>query len=105
MIPLIKDNAINVLLVSYHTLATDFVNFFGKDGKEKGKEAGPPMEKKRKIATLYDLAFHRIVLDEAHTIRSSKTRFYKAVKSIQAKRKLGLTGTPFVNRAGKNLFD
>ena len=34
-----------------------------------------------------------------HRIRSTKTKFFKAVKSIRADRKLALTGTPFVNRA------
>ena len=38
------------------------------------------------------------VLDEAHVIRSSKTKKFKAIKQIKAERKLALTGTPFVNR-------
>ena len=46
----------------------------------------------------------RIIYDgklkiKQHTIRNSKTKFFKAVKGIKADRKLALTGTPFVNRA------
>lgn len=43
---------------------------------------------------------HRFIYcTNQHTIRSSKTSFFKAVKVIKAERKLALTGTPFVNRA------
>ena len=42
---------------------------------------------------------HQTLFARKHTIRSSKTKFYKAVKEIKAGRKLALTGTPFVNRA------
>lgn len=44
--------------------------------------------------------FPEIVLDEAHVIRSSKTKKFKAVKELKAERRLLLTGTPFVNRPG-----
>ena len=46
------------------------------------------------------LIFSSIVLDEAHIIRSSKTKKFKAVKSLKADRRFVLTGTPFVNHPG-----
>jgi SWI/SNF-related matrix-associated actin-dependent regulator of chromatin subfamily A3 len=94
MIPSIKNGEIDVLLVSYHTLSADHVNCFGKE--QKGE--APPPTKVRKMETLFDLHFHRQVLDEAHTIRSIKTRLFKSASAIKADYKLGLTGTPFVNR-------
>jgi len=59
--------------------------------------------KKRKRAPvkktwIFDLEFHRIILDEAHKIRNSNTNFFKSMMRIPAQRKLCLTGTPFVNR-------
>ena len=47
---------------------------------------------------MHNLSIFAKVLDEAHVIRSSKTKKFKAVKQLKAERKLALTGTPFVNR-------
>lgn len=93
LIPDIKENRIDVLLVSYHTLASEF-----KSMKAKSQDDEPDLKRTRK-ESIFDLSFHRIVLDEAHSIRSNKTSFFKAVTAIKADRKLALTGTPFVNRA------
>ena len=41
--------------------------------------------------------FDRIILDEAHTIRNSKTKKCQAILSIDAKYKWALTGTPIIN--------
>jgi len=124
VLPDVQAGAVDILLVSYHTLAAEFSTIFG----DNTKESGEPQKKRFKRASLFDINFHRIVLDEAvsirlydekkhriktkqftsncqyylfeqHTIRSSKTKFFKGVKKIKADRKLALTGTPFVNRA------
>jgi SWI/SNF-related matrix-associated actin-dependent regulator of chromatin subfamily A3 len=97
LLPTLKAGQIDVLLVSYHTLASEFARIYGKDND--GTKDGQPRTKKSKQESIFDVAFHRIVLDEAHTIRSSKTKFFKAVRQVDAERKLALTGTPFVNRA------
>jgi len=91
----VKDGRVDILLVSYNTLAADY------DSSGKG-DAAPKKKKKAKRAKLstdsiFDIDFHRIVLDEAHTIRNSKTRSFKAVSLIKSERKLALTGTPLVN--------
>jgi hypothetical protein len=60
-----------------------------------------PKKKRRKsepAPVIFDEKFHRIVLDEAHTIRNSKTAFFKAIDMLESVYKLALTGTPFVNR-------
>jgi SNF2 family DNA or RNA helicase len=46
---------------------------------------------------IFDLLFHRIILDEAHTIRNSKTAYFASANAIEAVHKLCITGTPFVN--------
>jgi SWI/SNF-related matrix-associated actin-dependent regulator of chromatin subfamily A3 len=84
VLPQVKSGNVDVLLVSYNTLA------------DKG---AAPKKKKTKRESIFDIDFHRIVLDEAHTIRNSKTRSFKAVSMIKADRKLALTGTPFINTA------
>eukprot|EP00956_Cyclotella_meneghiniana_P025829 scaffold54682_cov69-Cyclotella_meneghiniana.AAC.9 len=89
ILPQVKAGNVDVLLVSYNTLAADY------DASGKGE----PKKKKAKRESIFDIAFHRIVLDEAHTIRNSKTRSFKAVSLIKADNKLALTGTPFVNTA------
>jgi SNF2 family DNA or RNA helicase len=87
---------VDILITSYHTIVSDFKkDLEAKEGEKKGQK-----KKKRKLAStsLFDLVFHRIVLDEAHIIRNSKTGFFKAITQLQADRKLCLTGTPFVNK-------
>lgn len=76
-------NRIDILLVSYETLGSDYKNH------KKNKEDG--------IYTIFDILFHRIILDEAHKIRNKNTTLFKGVNHLHAKRKLCLTGTPFNN--------
>ena len=46
--------------------------------------------------SIFDQEFHRIILDEAHTIRNSKTAYFQSTNEIQAAHKLCITGTPFI---------
>jgi SWI/SNF-related matrix-associated actin-dependent regulator of chromatin subfamily A3 len=89
IIPEVKAGNVDVLLVSYNTLAAEH------DVSDKKKSS----KKKTKRESIFDIDFHRIVLDEGHTIRNSKTQSFKAVSVIKADFKLALTGTPFVNTA------
>ena len=84
----VKSGKVDILLVSYNTLAAEYAT---------GQGAAERKTKKSKSESIFDIGFHRIVLDEAHTIRNSKTRSFKAVSLIKADRKLAITGTPFVN--------
>mmetsp|Transcript_12803 Transcript_12803/g.15672 ORF Transcript_12803/g.15672 Transcript_12803/m.15672 type:complete len:1060 (+) Transcript_12803:80-3259(+) len=106
LLPLLQNGVIDVLLVSYHTLAAEFGNKHGKSSKSNQNSdvlsqgsAKEPEQKKRRKVSIFDIAFHRIILDEAHTIRNEKTKYFKAVKEVKADRKLALTGTPFVNKS------
>ena len=91
-------NDIDVLIASYNTISYDFASQ-DKTNKTKGNGGNEPAAKKRKQSSpLFDARFHRILLDEGHNIRSSKTRMFRACTSLQADRKFCLTGTPLTNR-------
>ncbi|KAL3910186.1 MAG: hypothetical protein SGILL_007793, partial [Bacillariaceae sp.] len=99
LLPGIKNGAYDVVITSYHTLAAEHSKIFGgKMALKSVHSNSKPPAKRSKKESIFDVLFHRIVLDEGHTIRSSTTTLYKAACKIQAERKWVLTGTPFVNR-------
>jgi SNF2 family DNA or RNA helicase len=78
----------SIVIVSYETLASDYKNHM-KAESDDGDLPPPP--------SLFSLNFHRIILDEAHTIRTPTTKMFQAAVNVNAVHKLALTGTPFVN--------
>jgi len=42
--------------------------------------------------------FDVVILDEAHHIRNTKTKGYRAIKKLQPGRRWALTGTPIQNK-------
>lgn len=60
-----KINEIDILLVSYHTLAAEYGSAFGEEEEDAKQEEPTPKKKKCKKDTIFDIEFHRIVLDEA----------------------------------------
>lgn len=58
-----------------------------------GQKKAPSMEWRR----IFDQPWLRIVLDEAHVIRSFKTQVHEAIKALRAERKIAVTGTPIIN--------
>ncbi len=60
-----------------------------------------------RIAWLRSTTWNLLVLDEAQAIKNADTRQTRAVKSVAARARLALTGTPVENRAGDlwSLFD
>jgi len=50
------------------------------------------------LKLLTSLAWHRVVLDEAQTIKNPKSAQTRAVLKLQAEHRLALTGTPVENR-------
>lgn len=103
LLPSITNGVFDVLLVSYNTLSAEYKAKSGKKNSSNDDIAGGKAvqqqndSKRQKRESLFDVVFHRVVLDEAHSIRNCKTNLFKAVYAIQADRKLCLTGTPFVN--------
>jgi len=50
---------------------------------------------------LLDQEFHLLILDEAHTIKNSRSRAHRVVKGLDARHRLCLTGTPIENHLGE----
>ncbi len=64
ILPEINAGEVDILLVSYHTLAYEYGNVYGKIGDS---DVGEPQKKRSKKSSIFDVDFHRIILDEAHT--------------------------------------
>lgn len=99
LVRLIQSNYYDVVLTSYQTLAYDYRRYVGADEKEiRCKLKAKRDQKHANELFLFDVWLHRIVLDEAHIIRNSKSWLFAAVKQLKATNKICLTGTVFVNK-------
>ena len=89
-------DGIDVLISSYGTISTDF----GKEFPERStEETSEPKKKKAKNGmSIFQQTFHRIILDEAHIIRNTKSRAFRACCTLTATYRLCLTGTPLQNK-------
>jgi len=63
---------VDLIIISYQTLRNDIEKFLERD-------------------------WDHIILDEAHYVKNSSSRTFKAVRSIRAAHRLSLTGTPLEN--------
>jgi SNF2 family DNA or RNA helicase len=61
----------------------------------------------RDEAELDGRRFHLVILDEAHTIKNTRSHAHRVVKSLDSRHRLCLTGTPMENHLGElwSLFD
>ncbi len=61
----------------------------------------------RDTERLEELDFHLLILDEAHTIKNTRSRAHQAAKRLNATHRVCLTGTPVENHLGElwALFD
>ncbi|CEN59397.1 hypothetical protein ASPCAL01848 [Aspergillus calidoustus] len=66
----------DIVLTTYSTLAAD----------------------QKLFQTLHNLNWFRIILDEAHWIRNSSSRQFRAINQLQGSRRWCLTGTPIQNK-------
>jgi SNF2 family DNA or RNA helicase len=97
MLVRVQQGQLDVLMTSYHTLASDYKTWVEVMEGDAEQDLGARSKKKRRKAPhIFELEFHRIVLDEAHIVRNSQACLWKAVMSLQSERKVCLTGTPFV---------
>ncbi|KIV93213.1 hypothetical protein PV10_04448 [Exophiala mesophila] len=79
-------SAPNVIITSYGIVLSEFGQVSAAGG-ERGSHGG-----------LFSVDFHRVILDEAHTIKNRQAKTSKACYEIKAKHRWVLTGTPIVNR-------
>jgi SWI/SNF-related matrix-associated actin-dependent regulator of chromatin subfamily A3 len=80
----------DIVITTYHTLAAEMadpVQFGGESAVDSINQASP----------LSEIAWFRLVLDEAHTIRHRDTTFYKTCTQLHAANRWCLTGTPIQN--------
>jgi DNA repair protein RAD16 len=76
----------NVILTSYGIMESDYRKQFKN---EEGTSA------------LHKIQYHRVILDEAHSIKSRSSNTAKSVLLLKTKYKLCLSGTPLQNRIGE----
>ncbi|EXJ84215.1 hypothetical protein A1O3_04882 [Capronia epimyces CBS 606.96] len=79
-------SAPNVIITSYGTVLSEFGQVTAAGG-DRGSNGG-----------LFSVEFHRVILDEAHTIKNRQAKTSKACYELKAKHRWVLTGTPIVNR-------
>ena len=83
----------NVIMVSYSGLES----MYRKQNKGWNRNDGIVKED----SILHAIKFHRLILDEAHSIKSRTTSVAKACFALKAEYKWCLSGTPVQNRIGE----
>lgn len=74
---LLKDDHFNVFLTTYSTIENNFRSM---------------------NSALHGIHFYRVVLDEAHTIKDSRSSTSSAISRLSSEKRWGMTGTPVQNR-------
>ncbi|KAI8811073.1 SNF2 family N-terminal domain-containing protein [Cladochytrium replicatum] len=102
----------DVILTSYSIVSAEWPNKKRKKKKnKKGKEAEgeadkdfdvniedeSPDEMMKRAGPLFFMTYHRIILDEAHTIKNHAIQTSISACALEAKHRWCLTGTPFQN--------
>lgn len=72
--------------------------FLKKGEKENSKKRPKKKWQRTSGPSIFETTFHRVILDEAHTIRNSKSRTFTACTALKATYRLCLTGTPLQNK-------
>lgn len=83
----------NVIMMSYNSLESMYRK------QEKGFKRKDGIYKEKSV--IHSIKFHRIILDEAHCIKTRTTMTAKACFALQTEYRWCLSGTPLQNRIGE----
>ena len=88
----------DVVVTSYETLQVEHKRYLDVENAFWDLQQGKPGDGSRPYLPLIaHKGWHRLVLDEAHKIRSLDKSFALAVQQIKATRRIAITGSPFNN--------
>ncbi|KAA8575864.1 hypothetical protein EYC84_004952 [Monilinia fructicola] len=85
----------NVILLSYNTLESMYRK------QEKGFKSRTSGRMNKERSQIHQIHFHRVILDEAHSIKQRGSGSAKACFALKANHKWCLSGTPLQNRIGE----
>ena len=83
----------DVIMISYNSLESLYRK------QEKGWTRGDDIVKE--TSPIHDIVFHRLILDEAHSIKTRTTGVARACFALKGSYKWCLSGTPVQNRIGE----
>jgi DNA repair protein RAD5 len=83
-----------VVLTSYGTLASEWAQYTGGGGTSTSRRRGGSSHPG---SALFNVVWRRVVLDEAHAIKSHTSQAAGAAFALRAQRRWLLTGTPIQN--------
>ncbi|KAI9887298.1 MAG: DNA repair protein rad16 [Watsoniomyces obsoletus] len=96
----------NVIITSYSTLESAYRKQI-QGIKRKSSDEEPPKKKQKKAppkggpSPFHAIHFHRVILDEAHSIKTRSSSTAKACIELQTDFRWCLSGTPLQNRIGE----
>ncbi|KAI9781505.1 MAG: DNA repair protein rad16 [Geoglossum umbratile] len=89
----------NVILVTYAGL--EYIYRKQQKGVRRKEEDVEEVELVKADSLIHSLKWHRVILDEAHSIKTRMSNTSKAYFALKANHKWCLSGTPFQNRIGE----